>query len=398
MTKRPVATLLAVAALLAGALIMVHDVSREAPADRLHHDAFVFDAHCDTVMRIVNDGADLGVRSDEGHIDLPRLREGGVDAQVFAMWVAPRFWPDRATARALEMLEALEDLFRRHPDRIALARTARDAEAIAARGKVAAFLGLEGGHAIEDSLDTLRRFHARGVRLMTLTWMKNTNWADGSGDTPRWHGLNDLGREIVREMNRLGMVIDVSHASDETFRDVLELTTRPVLASHSCCRALCDYHRNLDDEMLRALARNGGVLALNYFNGFLDPEVNRQVVALWEDDHPELDALAEQYRDDTDAHRQARRAWWRGRMARLPEVPLERLLQHIDHAVEVAGIDHVGLGSDFDGVSLLPVGLRDTADLPRITAGLRARGYRAEEIRKILGGNVLRVFREVIGE
>lgn len=383
---------------LGAVLLVAHAEDPRARALAVHQRAFVFDAHCDTAMRVLDSGVDLGLRGAEGHLDIPRLREGGVKAQLFALWAPPESWPDKAAHRVLEMADAMLAQIEQHADQLGLALSMADAERLAAEGKIAVFLGIEGGHAIEDSLPVLRSFHRLGVRLMTLTWMNNTNWADGSGDEPAHHGLTDLGREVVREMNRLGMLIDVSHSSQETFRDVLATTSKPVVASHSCARAICDHHRNLGDEQLRALKKNGGVVGINFFTGFLDKPTIDRMEKIWDGDDPVLTELKERYKDDRSnpEYRQARHARYETLMSDVPPVPLDRLVDHIDHVVKIAGVDHVGLGSDFDGVSALPVGLRHSGDLPRITEKLVARGYSDEEIEKILGGNLARVFRAAL--
>lgn len=373
----------------------------ETPAERaarIHREAVVFDAHCDAVMKAVDEGVDLGVRSDEGHVDFVRMAEGGLDIEVFAMWVEPEYWPDQATQRAQQMLDSLLENFARHPDKIELARTVTEARRITGQGKAAAFLGLEGGHAIEDDKRNLKMFYDKGVRYMTLTWWHNTNWADGSGDKPKWNGLNDLGREIVREMNSLGMVIDVSHASEKTFWDVLEVTTKPIIASHSNTRAIADHHRNLSDEQLRALKANGGVVGINFVPGFLDPKAVEASSKLHQALKPELEAIKKKYKKDPQKSRKERWALWRKRSKELPRVSLDRVIDHIDHVVKIAGIDHVGLGSDFDGFSSGPVGLEDCTDLPLITEKLLERGYSQLDVKKILGENLLRVFEDNSGK
>lgn len=367
-------------------------------ARAINQEALVFDAHCDTVMRILEKGVDLGVRSDEGHIDIPRMKEGGLNAQVFAMWVEPDYWPHRAVFRTLQFADAMFRTLGKHSDKLGLALTAKDARRIVKAGKVAVFLGIEGGHAIEDSLATLRMFHRLGVRVMTLTWWHNTNWADGSGDKPQHHGLTEFGKQVVREMNRLSMVIDVSHVSDETFYDVLKVTTKPVMASHSCTRSICNHHRNLSDKMLKALAKNGGVIGINYYLGFLDPEANRREEKLWKVLDPKLEELKKKYKNDPKTLMIKRRELFRKYRKKPPPVPIDRLIDHIDHVVKVAGVDHVGLGSDFDGCSITPEGLDDVSDLPLITEKLLERGYPVKDIEKILGGNLLRVFAAALGE
>jgi membrane dipeptidase len=365
---------------------------------RVHREAIVLDTHCDALMKVVDEGVDLGQRSDEGHVDFVRMAEGGLDVEVFAVWVEPDYWPDRAEQRALQMIDSLHDTLARHPDKAALALTAAHARAIVDQGKVAAFLGIEGGHAIEDDKAALALFHKKGVRYMTLTWWNNTNWADGSGDKPKHHGLTDLGREIVREMNRLGMVVDVSHASEETFWDVIETTSKPVIASHSNARALFDHHRNLSDDMLRALAKNGGVIGINFVAGFLDGEFNKASDKLRAELKPQMDALKKKYKKNPGEGRKRRWALWREKAASLPPVALDRVIDHIDHVVKVAGVDHVGLGSDFDGYTVGPAEIEDCTSLSLVTQKLLERGYSEEDVKKILGENFLRVFEANFGK
>jgi len=372
--------------------------SPEARAARIHREALVLDAHCDAVMKVVDDGVDLGVRSDEGHVDFVRMAEGGLDAEVFAVWVEPEFWPNKARKRALEMIDALHQSFERNEDKIGLALTAADARRLAREGKLAGFIGIEGGHAIQDDKSALAMFFERGVRYMTLTWWNNTNWADGSGDKPKHHGLTDLGREIVREMNRLGMVVDLSHASEETFWDALEVADKPVICSHSDTRALADHHRNLTDDQLRALAKNGGVIGINYVAGFLDTGFDKASEKLRARLKPEMDALEKKFKKDPREGRKRRWALWREKAAELPPVPLAKVIDHIEHAVKIAGIDHVGLGSDFDGFSTGPREIVDCTSLPLVTAALLERGYSEEDVRKIMGENFLRVFEANLGE
>jgi len=354
----------------------------------LNQRSFVFDAHCDTILSMLKEGRDLGKRNKAGHIDIPRMIEGGLNAQVFALWVEPDHWPDHAAHRTLVMLDALLNAVNKYPGRLSLALSAADARKAYKEGKIAVFIGIEGGHAIEDDLAVLRMFHRLGVRLMTLTWMKNTNWADGSGDDPEHGGLTPFGEKVVREMNRLGMVIDLSHVSDETFYDALKITNKPVVVSHSCCRSPCDHHRNPTDAMLKALAKNGGVIGINFFSAFLDPEVNKLSTRLW----ARIEKLWQKHEKDPATYQKLKKPLVDEYKKKVPEVPIERLIDHIDHVVDVAGIDHVGLGSDFDGMSLTPRGLDDVSKLPLITEKLLERGYSEEDIAKILGGNLLRVF------
>jgi membrane dipeptidase len=357
---------------------------------RLHRDSIVIDGHNDVTSWILDYGFDLGANGADPdktdaalywvldwllprpsgdelrtQTDLRRLQQGGVDAQFFSIFPHADYakTPGASRERAHAMLDALLAQIGRHADRLELARSAEDVRRIAASGRIAALMGLEGGHAIENDLANLRDFQARGVRYMTLTWSNTHDWADSSGDEPRHSGLADFGREVVREMNRLGMLVDVSHVSDQTFWDTLEVTTRPVIASHSSARALVDVPRNLSDEMLAAVARNGGVVMVNFGGAFLDPRKAGVRNVLW-------DALVH--------------------LGPSP-VPLARLLDHIEHVARVAGVDHVGLGSDFDGTLFLPEGAGDVAGFPAVTAGLAARGWSDDDLRKLLGENTLRV-------
>ncbi len=366
-------------------------------AARVHREALVLDAHCDTLMRVVDDGYDLGSRNDEGHVDFPRMAAGGVDAQFFAVWVDPRSYAGRLWERAGEMIDALHREVSEHSDRVGLALSAAEARELVSGGKLAAFLGVEGGYVLEGKPSRLAELHERGVRYVTLTWWNNTSFADGSGDEPEWHGLNELGREIVREMNRRGIVVDVSHASDETFWDVLEVSERPVIASHSCTRALHDHHRNLSDEMLRALAKNGGVAGINFVASFLDSEHGAAAEKLREKMKPEMERVKKRYGDPLRARKERWKLWRRRARAELPPVSIDKVIDHIEHAVKVAGVDHVGIGSDFDGFSVGPAELSDCSKLPLVTEKLLDRGFSEKDVTKILGGNFMRVFAENAG-
>ncbi len=359
---------------------------------KLHRGALVFDAHCDTAMRLVGeDPIDLGERSTDGHIDLPRALEGGLGAQIFAVWVSPQMPETLYARRAGAMIDALHEQARLHADRMEIALDGRDVKRIAKRGKLASIVGIEGGHVVGDDPAALLGFYERGVRCVTLTWMNTNKFADSSDDTTLWHGLNDRGREIVREMDRLGMIVDCAHVSEETLRDVLAVTKRPVIVSHSCMRALCDIPRNVSDDALRAVAANGGVVCVNFFAGFLDKGYYDRVSVLWK----KYRELARELAPEHDGNYE--RAWravapeLERETAAIPPVPLSRLVDHIDHAVRVAGVDHVGLGSDFDGISTPPAGLEDVSKLPAVTEELAKRGNAKRDIEKILGGNLLRV-------
>ncbi len=369
------------------------DLDRRAA--ELHRGALVIDTHMDTLQRVLIQGADLGVRSASGQSDLPRLKAGGVDAQFFAVWPDPMYAPHHAARRTLQLIDAMYGVLNRYPDRIELARNAGELERIVASGKLAALMGIEGGHAIQNDLALLRMFHRLGVTYMTLTHSNTNDWADSSTDKPRWGGLNDFGRQVVREMNRLGMLVDVSHVSEETVMDVLEVSTKPVIASHSSCLALCNHPRNLSDKALRAIAQKGGVVGINFFSGFVDQKYLDAMNAMQNDILAAINEKKQIAPEDLD-----RVAAERLKLLDdpgIPRPPFARLLDHIDHAVKMAGIDHVGIGSDLDMIPT-PEGMNDVSDMPKITKGLLERGYREADIRKILGGNFLRVLRQATGK
>jgi membrane dipeptidase len=363
-------------------------------AAELHRKALVIDTHMDTLQRVLMQSADLGVRSDNGQSDLPRLKAGGVDAQFFAVWPDPMYAPHHAARRTLQLIDAMYGVLAKYPDRLELARNAADIERIAASGKLAALMGIEGGHAIQNDLALLRMFHRLGVSYMTLTHSNTNDWADSSTDKARWGGLNDFGRQVVREMNRLGMLVDVSHVSEDTVMDVLEVSTKPVIASHSSCLALCNHPRNLSDKALKAIAKNGGVIGINFFSGFVDQKYLDAMNAMQNDILATINEKKQIAPEDLD-----RVAAERLKLLDdpgIPRPPFARILDHIDHAVKIAGIDHVGIGSDLDMIPT-PEGMNDVSDMPKITKGLLERGYKETDIRKILGGNFLRVLRQATG-
>lgn len=364
---------------------------------KLHEKAIVIDAHCDTAMRLIGERAvDLGERLEGGHIDLPRMADGGLDAQIFACWPNPRLPRERYLKQTLQMIDAVWRQAERHGGRFEVALEGRDVKRISEQGKIAAIIGIEGGHAIMEDLGLLRDYHRLGVRCMTLTWMNTNEWADASDDTTMWGGLSGFGREVVREMDRLGMIIDCSHVSDSTFFDVVETTRNPVLLSHSCMRALCDIPRNVSDDLLRSLGENGGVICVNYFPGFLDEGYHERAVVIWREFGRRRQELTDLYGGDGERAWSELEAEYQERMGAIPRPSIGVLVDHIDHVVRVAGVDHVGLGSDFDGISVLPEGMEDVTDLPVITAELVERGYSDRDIRKILGGNLLRLVEEVM--
>jgi len=362
-------------------------------ARRIHASLIGVDSHIDTLQRVLNEKVDVSRRQPAGHVDLPRLKEAGMVAPFFALWV-PTFYKDsEAVRRTLQLRDAMQSLLDAHPDQIELATSAADVRRIARAGKIAAVLTLEGGHQIADDLAVLRVYHRLGIRSMTLTHFRNNHWADASTDRPQHNGLTDFGRQVVREMNRLGMIVDVSHVSDKTFYDTLETTTKPVIASHSSCRALSDVPRNMSDEMIRALARNGGVISINFGAGFLNPEDAEALRRRIGEAVAAEPALSGRALDEFAASEYAREY----DQMKPASATLEDALAHIDHAVKVGGIDHVGIGSDWDGINSVPAGLEDVSKMPALTAALFRRGYSEGDVRMILGGNLLRVLREVTG-
>jgi membrane dipeptidase len=366
----------------------------------IYREAIVIDTHNDMPTRVLDEGFDPGVRHDanDGHTDLPRLAESRITAQFMAAWVDAPYalrTPDASFERAVRYMDSIRELVDRHPEQLLFATTGADVRRAKREGKVAIFIGVEGGHAIEESLDKLRELHARGARCLTLTWNNGNQWAGSSIGSfgTRTGGLTPFGREVIREMNRLGMLVDISHASDETLADVIDVTTAPVIASHSGARAIADHPRNLTDDQLRAIARGGGVVQVNFFPRFLE---TRFRIAMDEAEarlDAEVAAERARGREVTRAEVDAR---LRALIAAIPPTPLSVLIDHIEHVVRVAGIDHVGLGSDFDGISAVPEGLEDVTAFPRIAQALLERGYGEEAIRKILGGNTLRLLEEVL--
>ena len=371
--------------------------SQKGDYAKLHRQAIVCDLHCDTVMRLMQ-GVSLGTRTDMGHIDLPRLKEGGVDLQAFACWVDPEDTPQEQYASYTHrMIDKLIVEFQKNAASIALATSGSQAERIIAENKIAAFLAIEGGHSIMSSIDSLKTFHKRGVRYMTITWNNSLDWADAAADTnPQHGGLTDHGRNIIRTMNDIGMIIDVSHSAESTFWDIIETTTDPIIASHSCVHRLCPHYRNLKDEQIQAIARNGGMIGINFYSAFLDSTFGKQYELLRSRYQAEVDSLWELYKDDRDRYIRERNALFGGELQRI-RPSIDRVIDHIDYIVRLVGPGHVGLGSDFDGTSQVPRGLDDCSRLPHITRKLLERGYSEEDIQLILGGNFMRIFKEVCG-
>jgi membrane dipeptidase len=375
----------------------------------VHRSALVIDTHADTPQRFVDEHFDLSDPLNGGNLNLASARKGNLGAEFFSIWVDPAQYKGQYARRTLELIDSVKQQVALHPKEMIFVATPGGIELAHREHKLATLMGIEGGHSIEDSIPLLRQYYALGVRYMTLTWTNSNGWADSSGDiddasVPHTkEGLNEFGKDVVYEMNRLGMMVDISHVSDRTFFRTLVISRAPVIASHSDARALSDAPRNMTDDMLLAVARSGGpnskggVVQVNFFSGFLsqayrdaqkamEPETNKAVQAL--KDKAKADGKPVPYAEIEKLQRQY--------LDRIPRPPFSVLIDHIDHIAKVAGVDHVGIGTDFDGISgQLPEGMDSAADLPKITEALMARGYSAEDCRKILGGNLLRVFREV---
>src|SRR5450631_3272166 len=385
-------------------------VTKQKDPLAVHQTAIVIDTHADTTQRMLDEGYDLTEPLKGGYVNFESARKGNLGAEFFSIWVDPAAYPNGHEARrTMELIDAIYQQAAKHPQQMRMAFSPEDIMAAHGEHKLAALMGIEGGHSIEDSVGLLRQYYALGVRYMTLTWTNSNGWADSSGDADdamvahTKEGLSEFGKDVVYEMNRLGMMVDISHVSDRTFYRTLIISRAPIIASHSGARALCDSPRNMTDDMLRAIANSGGadskggVVQVNFYSGFvsqqyrdaqkaMEPEMKKAVWALKdkakaegrEASQTEIAKLQREYAD------------------RIPRPPFSQLIDQIDHVAKVAGIDHVGIGSDFDGISgQLPQGMDSVGDLPKITAALMERGYSAEDCRKILGGNLLRVFREV---
>lgn len=365
----------------------------------IHRRAIAIDLHADSIQRAVDEGLDLGQLLPDGHFDAARAKAGGLDAQFFSIWVEPQLFGGGgpgAINRADKQIAAVRTLVERYPETWDLATTAGDVRRAAAAGKLAALMGLEGGYAIDERLENVERYYRMGVRYMSPAWTVSTSWAGSCGDAGSNRGLNEFGKQVVREMNRLGMMVDVSHVSDPTFWDIVHTSTKPVIATHSACRAIANVPRNLTDEMIVALAKTGGVVCVIFYPEHIEPgwtEKKRQVDA---EIAPLVQQASNAEHGDAAHKKLARDRVRREEFARhLPPVHVARIVDHIDHIVKLVGIDHVGIGSDFDGVQALPVEMQSVADLPNLTAELLRRGYSESDVDKILGGNVLRLMEAV---
>ncbi len=372
-------------------------------AMEIQNSAIVIDTHADTLQRFLDENYDIGSTdaNDHGHISLDKAKAGNLGAEFFSIWVEPETNQGHFARHTLDLIDSVYEQAARHPDRMMMAFSVADIERAHREHKLAALLGIEGGHSIENDIRLLRDYYRLGVRYMTLSWSNTNEFADSSGDinnpqVEHHNGLTEGGKRIVLEMNRLGMLVDISHVADKTFYDAIAVSKAPIIASHSSARALTNHPRNMTDDMLRAVAKNGGVVQVNFYSAFVDENFRKAAEAQSKERNAATKANAGQlkaagkavtYLDDDRIERE----WY----AKIPRPPLSSLIDHIDHIAKIASVDHVGLGSDFDGVSgATPEGIDSAADLPKITQALLARGYSATDIRKILGGHLLRVFRE----
>ena len=358
---------------------------------QLHRDLVVVDGHNDVIYESIFQGKDIGQRLKTGATDLPRLREGGVDVQVFAVWSDDAKWKTGAFKHANDQIDALEKMIAANTDKISLAKSSRDIDSILKTGKIAALIGVEGGNMIEESLDKLERLYARGAKYLTLTWNYNLSWAscaamESDDMDPKDKGLTEKGRTVIRKMNELGMMVDLSHSGEQTFYDVLAVSTKPILVSHSNAYELCPHFRNLKDAQLEALKSHGGVVGVNFYSGFLDPAYDVRLTNL--------------YRSKFGDHGTSKLSTWSmyeklpKELQRQADAPLSKLLDHIDYLVKKVGIDHVAVGSDFDGIESSPQGLEDVSKFSLLTKALLERGYSHVDIAKIMGQNFLRILKE----
>ena len=367
---------------------------------KLHQKAIVADTHNDVLSTILQKGYNLeNELSENTHTDLSRLKAGGVDVQIFSIFCDERFGKGTAFKYALREMDTLDQVALRNPDKIMLVHNSRQMWRVIRSGKIAGLTGVEGGHMIEDDLTYLDSFYKRGARYMTLTWNNSTSWASSAADESKGNmllgstGLTDFGRQVVQRMNQLGMMVDISHVGEQTFRDVLKITTRPVIASHSSVHKLCPHPRNLKDEQIRAIGTNGGVIFINFYSGFIDSNYMRHKEKFLHNHGQEPDSLA-----TGNLSRHEREDWIFKKYSTEAEAlrpTLAQLIDHIDYIIKLIGVNHVGLGSDFDGIESAPQGLNGVQDFPKITAALLKRGYSKRDIKKILGGNFLRIFHSI---
>jgi len=365
----------------------------------LHQQSLVVDMHTDVLLQVLR-GADISKRLDYGHVDLVRLKEGGVDVQFFAIWPNPSLYGKGGMFnQSIREIDILNTIIKNNQDKISLTRTPDEIEKIISIGKIAACIGVEGGTAIENDLSKLQTLYDRGARYLSLTWNDSPDWASSaedetSSDFTGHRGLSEFGRDVINWMNDKGMIVDVSHSGEQTFWDVIGESKKPIIASHSCAYTLCAHYRNLSDKQIRAIGKNGGVIFLNFYPGYLVNGFNRNYSALRKSSQAILDSMKLVYGDDNLGYRKFRNSYLSKNAEDIcPDVSI--IVDHMDYIISLVGDNHVGLGSDFDGISIVPRGIDDVSKMPEITRLMLKRGYSTERIKKILGGNFMRVFREV---
>jgi membrane dipeptidase len=396
--RRVGVVVLAAVCCLISAIVASRVLSADGLSDRahtLHFSSIVLDTHDDTTQRFFTNAFDIGKRNPDGHVDIPRMREGGMNAIFFSIWIDGRIMGPPAVQKALDQIDAVRENVHKYSSDLVLARTADDVRRAHAQGKIAALMGVEGGHMIGNDIRVVRIFGDLGVRYMTLSHFYNNEWADSSTDKPAHNGLTAFGKEVVREMNRQGILVDISHVSDKAFYDALEVSKAPLVASHSSCRALCNHVRDMSDDMIKALAAKGGVIQINYEKSFIDQAYKDAYDKETGGVVQHLSELTKNCNNDEacisrEMTKLQQRLTAEGK---LPHVSWERIVDHLDHTVKLVGADHVGLGSDFDGADM-PEGLEDCSKLPKITEALLRKGYSDADVRKILGENTLRILEQ----
>jgi len=356
---------------------------------------FICDTHSDSLMRMID--LSYTLEDERLQVSLPKMKGGGHDLQVFACFIDPAVGRERYISRTLQMIDLLRTEVNRHRKQIALCASSKEIKSARAKKKKIALLAVEGGHAIANDLSILRCYRQLGIIYMTLTWSNTNDWADSSSDEERWGGLTQFGQEVVREMNRIGMMVDISHVSDKTFWQTLRLSTKPLIASHSSTRTLCKHHRNLSDEMIKAMTEKGGVVFINFYPAFLNQSFSEANDKLRRRLQKRIDTAASRWGTRKEMYTYEEEKILRGFFQSLPEVKLEDAVRHIVHTARIAGVESVGFGSDFDGIPFSPNGLNDCTAFPGLCEALRKKGFKPSEVRKIAGENFLRVFDEVVG-
>ncbi|HTD40194.1 MAG TPA: dipeptidase [Mucilaginibacter sp.] len=371
-------------------------------AREIHDKAILVDTHNDVISNELITKFDLSKRQSTGNFDLVRAKEGGLDVQVFSIWCGEEYGKGTAFKFANREIDSLDALIKRNPDKMVLVRNAAELEKAVAQKKFAAMIGVEGGHMIEDRMDYIDALAKRGMRYLTLTWNNSTSWATSARDETHHRdslkhlGLTDYGKQIVRHLNELGVMVDVSHVGEQTFYDVIATSTKPVIASHSCAYTLDPNQRNMKDDQLKALAKNGGVVFVNFYSGFVDSTYMRKETRFLRKHIAELDSLTKIYHDN-DLAKIRLNAIYKTESDQV-RPPLSLLIKHIDYITKLIGVDHVGIGSDFDGAESYPLGMDDVTDYPKITEELLKLHYSEADIDKILGGNFIRVLKANTGK